>query len=353
MFNILQFHIFSSLFKNTKIVVFVMLSLLLSACGSGGEGSEPTTSSSASSNVNDDTEEVPEAITAVVISSQPITLTVNEGSEAVFTVVATGGGELSYQWRKGEDNISGANSASLTLSNVELSSVGEYSVVVTNSVGAVSSLLALLSVDALSGGEGSEPTTSSSESSNANDDTVEANEAIAAVVISSQPITLTVNEGSDAVFTVVATGGGELSYQWRKGEDSISGANSASLTLSNVELSSVDEYSVVVTNSVGAVSSLSALLSVNPLLTSVELNWDIPVSREDGSELELYEINGYIVKYGTNSDSLDSLVNIEGYSDTSVLIEELSPGTYYFAIATIDSDGVQGAYSTQLEQIVL
>ena len=236
MFNILQFHIVSSALKNTKIVAFIVISLLLSACGSGGGTSEPTTSS-ASSNVNNDDSETPEEVAAIVISSQPATITVDEGGEAVFTVVATGGGELSYQWRKGEDNISGANSSSLTLSNVELSSV--------------------------------------------------------------------------------------------------------------------DEYSVVVTNLQGAVSSLSALLNVNALQASVELSWDIPVEREDGSELSLYEINGYVVKYGTNSDSLDSLVNIDGYSDTNILIEELSPGTYYFAIATIDSDGVQGAYSTQLEQIVL
>jgi len=178
-------------------------------------------------------------------------------------------------------------------------------------------------------------------------------EVVEQVVISSHPATVVVSAGQEAIFTVVASGGGELTYQWIKDGSEIQGQTGSNLTLTNAELSNAGEYSVVVSNPEGSVLSLSALLSVNEVLASVELSWDIPVLREDGSDLEIYEINGYVIKYGTSSNNLDSFVNVNGAGDTSALIEELSSGTYYFSIATIDDNGIQGAYSAQLEQVVL
>jgi len=35
------------------------------------------------------------------------------------------------------------------------------------------------------------------------------------------------------------------------------------------------------------------------------------------------------------------------------VIKKLDADTYYFSIATVDSDGVQGSYTAQLEQVVL
>lgn len=88
-------------------------------------------------------------------------------------------------------------------------------------------------------------------------------------------------------------------------------------------------------------------------LASIELSWSIPSSREDGSDLELYEIDGYVVSYGTDSENLNNTVDIIGYGETSVVIDELESGTYYFAIATIDSEGVQGAFSEAIETEIL
>ena len=193
------------------------------------------------------------------------------------------------------------------------------------------------------------------------------------VLISSQPQSITVLEGGEAVFTVGATGGGVLSLQWRKNGSPIVGETNASLVIANADSSAAGQYSVVVTNSVGAVNSLTALLTVQastggpvvveppveeppievPVFASIELSWDIPELREDGSDLELYEIDGYMIKYGTDENNLNSSLAVDGASLDSILIDELDAGTYYFAIATVDSDGVQGAYSVQLEQVVL
>jgi hypothetical protein len=86
-----------------------------------------------------------------VITSQPASRTNVFGSTATFAVSATGSNPA-YQWRKNganlanSGNISGALSTSLTLSGITLSDAGNYTVVVTNSAGAVTSSVAVLTV---------------------------------------------------------------------------------------------------------------------------------------------------------------------------------------------------------------
>jgi len=58
------------------------------------------------------------------------------GNSATFTVTATGTG-LAYQWRKNGVEIPGATNPTYTISNVQASDVGAYSVKVTNVAGSV------------------------------------------------------------------------------------------------------------------------------------------------------------------------------------------------------------------------
>jgi hypothetical protein len=87
-----------------------------------------------------------------VITVQPQGLTVVAGNPATFTVTASGSGTLSYQWRKGGVDlsdggiISGATTATLTLSNVQLADAGSYSVLVRNAGGSLTSDAAVLQV---------------------------------------------------------------------------------------------------------------------------------------------------------------------------------------------------------------
>jgi hypothetical protein len=84
------------------------------------------------------------------IVSQPESVTNNAGSNAVFSVTATGAAPLSYQWRKDglplieTWQISGATSNILTLSNLHTSLAGSYDVIVSNSVDSVTSSVAIL-----------------------------------------------------------------------------------------------------------------------------------------------------------------------------------------------------------------
>ncbi|MCX6922416.1 MAG: putative Ig domain-containing protein, partial [Verrucomicrobia bacterium] len=79
------------------------------------------------------------------ITSQPLSQTNVVGSLASFSVKATGAIPLSNQWRFNGTNfasggrISGTTSTNLTISNVQLADAGNYTVVVTNVAGAVTS----------------------------------------------------------------------------------------------------------------------------------------------------------------------------------------------------------------------
>jgi hypothetical protein len=81
--------------------------------------------------------------------------------------------------------------------------------------------------------------------------------------ITSQPSSLTVLAGQAATFTVVATGAMPLSYQWQKNGSDINGATSASYTTPPTSGSDDgSQFRVVVSNSMGNVTSNSATLTV-------------------------------------------------------------------------------------------
>jgi hypothetical protein len=89
------------------------------------------------------------------ITTQPVSRTVNPGATTTFTVAATGSGTLTYQWRNNGVNLSngariaGTTSTSLTITNVQQTDVGNYSVAVTDSRGTITSASAALTVNAV------------------------------------------------------------------------------------------------------------------------------------------------------------------------------------------------------------
>jgi len=171
---------------------------------------------------------------APVITAQPQDQNVNEGSDAVFSVVATGTPAPSYQWRKDGTPIPGATDSSYTVANAQPGDEGSYSVEVSNVAGTVTSADAMLTVNV-------------------------------APVITAQPQDQNVNEGSDAVFSVVATGTPAPSYQWRKNGTPIPGATDSSYTVANAQPGDAGSYSVEVSNVAGTVTSADAVLTVSEL----------------------------------------------------------------------------------------
>jgi len=160
---------------------------------------------------------------------------------ANFITVATGSGTLSYQWKKNSSNVtngghySGCTTAIMMISNISSSDEANYSCTVSNSYGNINSNQAALTL-------------------------------MAATTITQQPSNRTVPQGSAATFTVAATGGGTLSYQWQKNGSNVtngghySGCTTATLTISNASSNDAASYQCVVTGGCGNATSNSVLL---------------------------------------------------------------------------------------------
>src|SRR5206468_4664858 len=160
------------------------------------------------------------------ITTQPASRTVTAGQTATFSVTATGTVGLNYQWQRAGAPISGATLAGLTTPPTTSTDNGaQFTVVVSNTAGSVTSSVATLTVN-------SPPT------------------------ITTQPASRTVTAGQTASFSVTATGTAPLSYQWQKAGVPISGATLASYT--TPPTTSADDgaqFTVVVSNTAGRVRS--------------------------------------------------------------------------------------------------
>ncbi len=176
------------------------------------------------------------------ITTQPANQSVSVGQTATFSVIATGSAPLTYQWQKNNANISGATSASYTTpATVSGDNGATFRAIVTNSVTSITSNAATLTVNPVSVGPS----------------------------ITTQPANHTVTVGQTATFSVVAAGTAPLTYQWQKNNANISGATSASYTTpATVLADSGATFRMIVTNPVTNITSNSATLTVNPVVTS-------------------------------------------------------------------------------------
>jgi len=173
------------------------------------------------------------------ITGQPRSLAVAPGAPAAFTVTAEGIG-LNYQWKRGSSNV-GTNAPTFNLAAASLADAGTYTVVVSNTFGS----------------QTSEPVTLS---------------VVPPPVITKQPLSRTVNEGSTVSFSVSATGS-NLRYQWRRGSTDIGGGTKATLTLAGVGAQDAASYSVVISNGDTSVTSDVVTLAVNlwPVMNDLNL----------------------------------------------------------------------------------
>jgi plastocyanin len=74
---------------------------------------------------------------APLFITQPTSLHIYAGDTATFTAAAVGTQPITYQWNKNTVPIPGANASALTLTNVQPSDAGTYTVVASNSASAV------------------------------------------------------------------------------------------------------------------------------------------------------------------------------------------------------------------------
>lgn len=166
------------------------------------------------------------------VLTQPQSQVVSLGSPVTLTVAVSGSPTVSYQWRKNGNAIPGATGPAYSLSGVQISDEAVYSVALSNFVGSTVSSNALLTVKA-------------------------------PPVIASQPQSAVATAGNSASFAVGATGSLPLRYQWRRNGAPLANATNSSLTLLSVQAGDAGDYTAVITNVWGAITSSVASLTVN------------------------------------------------------------------------------------------
>jgi hypothetical protein len=82
---------------------------------------------------------------------------------------------------------------------------------------------------------------------------------------------------------------------------------------------------------------------------SVTLNWAKPTTNEDGSQLT--DLAGYTVYYGTQSRTYSKSVRL-GAATTSVVLEGLTTGRWYFSIRSRNTSGVTSDYSGEVSVLL-
>ena len=178
---------------------------------------------------------------ATVLTIQPTSQTVGVGSNVTFFVDGTVQSPFFLQWLENGTNlvdgtnssgsiISGSTNDPLTIMNAQTNDSGTYWLVISNAWGELASSNAVLTV-------------------------------VSFPTITVPPTNQTVGLGSVVTFAVTAVGTSPLSYRWQvNGADlvnggRISGTTNSALTITNAQTSDDGGYTVIVTNSVGSVTS--------------------------------------------------------------------------------------------------
>jgi hypothetical protein len=243
---------------------------------------------------------------APLITAQPQNMTVCPGATAVFSVTASGEPAVAYQWRFGTTDLLNETNATLTITNVQAINVGSYDVVITNELGSITSAAATLATNApttatplvnitnacpgtvaafstTAGGTGpftyvwrkdgtalgettSTLTIASAATADAGTYCVEVTGACGSVTncatltiappisITGQPQNFNGVQGNSATFSVTASPTIPTpTYQWRynganlANGGQVSGATSASLTISSLNVTNEGTFDVIVT----------------------------------------------------------------------------------------------------------
>jgi Leucine-rich repeat (LRR) protein len=165
------------------------------------------------------------------INAQPQSTTNIAGTTANFSANASGTPAPAYQWQFNGADIPGSTTSGLSIPNVQLANAGNYTVIASNSVGSVTSSVAVLTV-------------------------------WVPPSFVSQPQSITNIVGTTPSFSASATGTPMPVYQWQFNGANILGQTATNFAILNVQLADAGNYSLIASNAAGSVTSAVAVLTV-------------------------------------------------------------------------------------------
>ena len=89
---------------------------------------------------------------------------------------------------------------------------------------------------------------------------------------------------------------------------------------------------------------------VDPVTGEAVLAWQAPMTNDDGTTLT--DLAGYVIRYGKNADKLDQSISIGDPKVTTVAIEKLVEGTWYFTLSAINSIGIESDPAGKLSKTI-
>ncbi|HVS51749.1 MAG TPA: immunoglobulin domain-containing protein [Opitutaceae bacterium] len=241
------------------------------------------------------------AATPVVIASgSPANVSVTQANPATLEVfLSSGSSPYTYQWRKNGVAIDGATGSKLLFSAATLADSGNYSVVVSNILGPTTSREATLTVV---------PATP--------------------VTITQQPQAQAVYFGQSTYISVSQSGSSPLTYQWLKDGQPIANATTSAYSINATAFTDAGDYSVVITNAAGSVTSAAGRLTVNPAV--------LPTITQQPSSLTVkYGDSIWIYANATGSPPLDL-----HWKKNDVIVTEGSTISYFPATPAYNGDYV-------------
>ncbi|MEI7730621.1 MAG: immunoglobulin domain-containing protein [Verrucomicrobiota bacterium] len=163
---------------------------------------------------------------------------IGSGAALYLSFYADGTPKPNYQWFKDGVALVGSNTTSVYFKNIQPSQAGTYTLVASNVVGLSTSIPIKVVV---------------TNSASAN----------TAPVISAQPVSQFVLPGGSAAFSVTASGLAPFSYRWARNGTVVVGASNATCVISNATTAQAGTYQVIITNTLGSVTSAPAMLIVD------------------------------------------------------------------------------------------
>lgn len=88
----------------------------------------------------------------------------------------------------------------------------------------------------------------------------------------------------------------------------------------------------------------------SPVAGGASIQWIAPSSKMDGSPLD--DLAGYRILYGRSADALENSVYIEDPNASSYTIGSLEGGVWYFAVAAVNANGLEGAPSIAVQKSI-
>lgn len=122
------------------------------------------------------------------------------------------------------------------------------------------------------------------------------------------------------------------------GNKSISGSEAVGPLIDN------SSYTLTCSN-----SSDSAIGLTDVSIRQATMSWGVPTQNSNGTPLN--DLAGYRIHWGTTSGVYSSSQDINNAQQTSLAFE-LTPGTYYFSITSVNNDGVESEYAPEQTKVI-